>query len=88
MHNRTNDTFVNQFTYPDGTTRWFKLFLHPIDIGLVIFSIDVTDQKHIEDQLYQKINEVNSLITSTINRETKMVELKQEIEKLHSLIPT
>lgn len=41
----------NQFTYKDGTSAWFHLFIQPVPEGLFILSLDITSRKQAEDAL-------------------------------------
>lgn len=77
--------FENEFIYTDGTKGWFFICVHPVEKGLLIFSIDITDRKNTEIELKEKIREVDILMNSTIDRETQLAELKKEIEKLKML---
>ncbi len=45
MHNRKTQEFENEFTFPDGTNRCFKLRAHPIPEGIFVLSNDITDRK-------------------------------------------
>jgi PAS domain S-box-containing protein len=45
---------------------------------------DITENKHAEQALKEKINELERYKTITVNREMKMMELKNEINELHS----
>ena len=68
MKNRNPHTFVNEFTYPDGQKRWFKLTIQPDPRGIFITSIDITDLKLSElnrekliADLQTAIDEINTL---------------------------
>lgn len=53
MVERCSVTLNNEFTYPDGKKGWFQLSLQPIDDGVLIMSIDITEQIILEKQLLQ-----------------------------------
>ncbi len=57
MKERTSKKFVNEFTYPDGEKRWFELSVQPVREGIFILSIDVTERRLAEQEVY-KWNEV------------------------------
>ena len=42
MSTGTHEAMLNQFVFPDGQTAWFDLRLNPVDLGVMIFSIDVS----------------------------------------------
>ena len=43
--NRKRRYFENEFVYPDGTKGWFELSIQPIERGLFVLSIDITERK-------------------------------------------
>lgn len=51
-------------------------------IGVIGFSVDITKQKEILDELIKKNAEVNRINELMIGRENKMIELKEEISIL------
>lgn len=54
MDERTPFIMENEFHYPDGNTAWFDLSIQPIQEGVFILSLDISEKKQIE-----KINLVN-----------------------------
>ncbi len=45
MEDRRPQLLENQFTFPDGTARWFELRIQPVPAGICIYSTDVDDRK-------------------------------------------
>jgi PAS domain S-box-containing protein len=45
MADRTSYVFENQFTFPDGTRRWFEIRIQPVPAGICIYSSDIDDRK-------------------------------------------
>lgn len=43
--------YDNQFTYEDGSSAWFHLFIQAVPEGLFILSLDITARRQIEDAL-------------------------------------
>lgn len=43
MEKGQNDSFVSPFAYPDGSTSWFNLRVHPVPEGLLMLSTDITE---------------------------------------------
>lgn len=81
----------NEFTFPDGSSGWFQLCIHPIKSGLLILSVDITERKSAETELKAKIREVDILMNSTTDRELRNMELKKQIANLKILaekVPT
>jgi PAS domain S-box-containing protein len=51
MVERTHHVMENRFTYPDGTSAWFELRFDPVEQGLFILSLDITERKEaVEDR--------------------------------------
>lgn len=45
MEQRTSEVLENEFTFPDGTTRWFELRIRPVPVGICIYSADIEHRK-------------------------------------------
>jgi PAS domain-containing protein len=41
MDTRRPAVFENEFTFPDGTKRWFELRVQPVPEGICIYSLDI-----------------------------------------------
>lgn len=53
MGGRTPAAKRNEFTFADGSKRVFELRVQPCSAGLVVLSIDVTEEDRLEAQLHQ-----------------------------------
>ena len=53
MLERAHHLMENEFTYPDGSKRWFELRFLPVTSGVCILSMDITARKRTEEQLRQ-----------------------------------
>ena len=51
MNERIPDKTENEFTYPDGLKRWFKLSIQPVPEGIFVLSYDITERKQAESDL-------------------------------------
>lgn len=51
--NRMPVYFENEFYYPDGTKGWFDLSIQPVEEGVFILSIDITERKQKEEQFLE-----------------------------------
>jgi hypothetical protein len=87
MTERVSVRMENAFTYPDGSTRWFQLYMHPVQEGLIVLSVDITDRKTVEHVLREKIEELDRIINLTVRRENEMADMKRLISKLKELAP-
>ena len=45
MINRIQHQLDNEFTFPDGSKGWFELHINPVPEGILILSIDITNEK-------------------------------------------
>lgn len=72
----------NHFIYPDGTKGWFKLFIHPWNNGIMIFSFDITKHKNDEIDLNFKLEELDDLI-KTDDLKQKLAEIKKLFADIH-----
>ncbi|MCL4530005.1 MAG: PAS domain S-box protein [Chloroflexi bacterium] len=48
---QTSQQMDNEFIYPDGDRRWFKLSIHSVPEGIFILSMDITDRKNAETEI-------------------------------------
>ena len=53
LETRVPNHFENQFVFPDGSQGWFDLSIQPVPEGVFILSIDISERKLKEEQLYQ-----------------------------------
>ena len=45
MEERTSEVFENEFTFPDGSTRWFEIRVQPVPEGICVYSADIEARK-------------------------------------------
>jgi len=72
----------------DGSLFWCLLRVRAFDAndisqGIVCTLEDITDRKRAEMELKEKMEELERFSRLTINREEKMIQLKEEINTLH-----
>ncbi len=51
-------------------------------IGVAIFAQDITERKHMEEDLKRNVEELEQFSKVAIGRENKMIQLKEEINEL------
>ena len=56
MKARVGSKLLNQFEFPDGSHGYFELIMTPVKEGVMIMSVDITEQKRLEIEL-KKLNE-------------------------------
>ena len=55
MTDRTRHVFENEFTFPDGTNRWFHVRVEPVPEGICVYSVDINDRRTEEVQLREQL---------------------------------
>lgn len=53
LKKRVASHFETEFTFPDGSIGWFDLSIQPVPEGVFILSVDITDRKRQEGQLFE-----------------------------------
>ena len=56
MDERTSHVLENQFTFPDGTTRWFELRVQPVPEGICVYSSDIEHRKRAQVALERRVH--------------------------------
>ncbi|MCF8356451.1 MAG: PAS domain S-box protein [Melioribacteraceae bacterium] len=88
MKNRKSHTLENAFTYPDGSIGWFDLSIEPIEKGLFILSIEITERKKNELALreseikFRKLVEDIDEVIFSINLDGHVEYISPSIEKV------
>jgi len=65
MRERVSDVMENEFTFPDGTKGWFELRIEPVEEGIFILSMDITDRKRNEENREVHIKNLEELLFFT-----------------------
>ncbi len=53
LEKRVPNHFENEFVFPSGESGWFDLSIQPVPEGVFILSIDITQRKRNEEQLFE-----------------------------------
>ena len=77
MNERRPQYLLNEFEYPDGTKRWFKLSIQPIPEGIFILSEDITEHKFAEDEV-KRLNRIYSVL-SNVNQAIVRIHEKEKL---------
>ena len=54
MIERSSDIMENEFTFPDGTRRWFELRIQPVPEGICVYSSDIDARKRRQIELERR----------------------------------
>ena len=60
MAERCVATFENEFTFADGTVRWFELRVEPVPEGICIYSLDIQERKEAALALTRRLTQLES----------------------------
>jgi PAS domain S-box-containing protein len=81
MDEKVGVSIENQFVYPNGQKGWFQLFIRPWIGGIMIFSIDISYRKMIEQRILDMI-ETSKGAASTEGDRKNLDDLKRLLENL------
>lgn len=88
MTERISIKMENEFVYPDQSVGWFQLFIHPCEEGILILSIDITEQKSAEKNLFQKIDQLSKMMDLLSNKQEEIIKLKEMVSDIRGAIST
>ena len=84
MDERTPETCINEFNFPDGTKEWFELMIQPVNEGIFILSQDITDRKLSEFLIIQQNEKLERKVKErTVQLEENVRHLKESEEKFN-----
>jgi PAS domain S-box-containing protein len=52
----------NEFVYPDGEKKWFTLSIEPVPEGIFILSVDITEEKKLQEELNKYNQKLEELV--------------------------
>jgi signal transduction histidine kinase len=78
MEDRKPSKFLNEFEFPNGLTGYFELRIRPVPEGVLILSLDVSEQKRLE----KKLRKFNEQLEEMVDRRTRELADSLEREKL------
>ena len=60
MTERTGHVFEHEFTFPDGTKRWFQIRIEPVPEGICVYSVDINERRLEEQRLRAQLAELKN----------------------------
>lgn len=85
MTTRTPSSMENRFVYPDGSADWFLLKIQPVEAGVLILSIGITEMKRTEKELgkqIQRLEALREIDIAIVNTTNAAFALKTILEKV------
>lgn len=64
MKNRVPEIFITDVDSPDGTTGWLNVSMQPVPEGVLILSMDITEQKKAEEEIRRSQQDYYSLMNN------------------------
>ncbi|MFA6439294.1 MAG: PAS domain-containing protein, partial [Bacteriovoracaceae bacterium] len=84
MVKRQHKTMENEFAYPDGSKAWFNLSLEPVPEGVFILSVDISEQK----KLNEKVTVYQNNLEDLIKVRTRQIDaMQQQFKSLFESVP-
>ena len=77
MRDRVSQRFENEFVYPDGNKNWFELSVKPVEEGIFILSMDVTERKRAEEEIRHMNEELEKRVAL---RTSQLEAVNKELE--------
>jgi PAS domain S-box-containing protein len=76
--------FENRYKTKEGSYRWLEWGAHSIPEKGLSYSVayDVTEQKKVQNELKEKLDELEKMNKLMVGRELKMIEIKEQLESL------
>ena len=68
MRERISRTIENEFEFPDNSKGWFELRIRPVPEGIFILSIDITEQKKVEEKKKEHIKDLEEMMFITSHK--------------------
>jgi PAS domain-containing protein len=81
MDERIPERLENEFVFPDGTTGWFELSIHPVPAGIFILSLDVTERERAGEEArrlnraLQVLSDCNQTLVRAADEDTLLCDI-------------
>lgn len=90
MQERTVENIENEFHYADGTSAWFELKVQPVQEGIFVLSLDITERKNAEEALRryaQQIEVLHEIDQGIIQATSLQAVVETALKHIRQLIP-
>ncbi|MCB9361563.1 MAG: PAS domain-containing protein [Flavobacteriales bacterium] len=84
MIDRKASKLLNEFQFPDGSNGYFELRIQPVPEGVLILSIDVSEQKKLENKLLQFNEQLEEMVDRRTRELANALEREKKINQLKS----
>lgn len=78
MSERIFISIENEFKFPDGSKGWFELRMEPVPVGVLIFSIDITEHKAIDQAKSEFISVASHALRTPLGISKWYLEVMRE----------
>lgn len=82
MKKRQACNMINKFEHLDGSIAWFDLRIEPVDDGVIIFSLDITHEKQMEDDLVSMNSGIDNMVEKRTRELCESLERERELNEL------
>ncbi|MCO6499088.1 MAG: PAS domain-containing protein [Vicingus serpentipes] len=84
MSKKISKTIINEFNFPDGSVGYFELRMQPVPAGILILSLDITEQKNLEVKLKKMNEHLEEHVIERTKELAKALEREKELNLLKS----
>lgn len=82
MKYRVPEVMLNRYEFADGSVGYFELRMQPVPDGVLVLSVDITEQKRLEQDLRKLNEELEEVVTE---RTRDLLEALESAKRLNEL---
>ncbi len=84
MLKQISERLINEFDFPDGSKGYFELRMQPVPDGILILSIDITQEKRLEIELKNLNKHLKDNVVERTKELVRALEKEKELNVLKS----